>query len=250
MNTQKKVIAILAATFDGDDLHQHQVALCRAALNDAPDDAAATAVDVLHHQLANGKFIGRHNWFHGVRHLVKDSHGYIHWRDRIVEHYSFGDRSDEERAAALELGNACQMLEAKDLPVNGRTVINSETFADAPKGTPWLAALTSYYCFYDDAQGKPAGVILGLPDHAAVAVEVHGATTTLRYAEADDLSFGTYKMFHELQDEGYKPCTPKDLSYAGLVGMFTDLGLSPSQVDGIINLGCPQTEELSSAERI
>lgn len=249
MNTQEKVIAILAATHDGDDLYQHQVTVCRAALNDAPNPDTDAAVEALHQLIDKGDFQGRHNWFHGVRHLVKDSHGYIHWRDRIVEHYSFGDRSDEERAAALELGNTCQMLEAKDLPVNSRTVINSETFADAPKGTPWLAALTSYYCFYDDAQGKPEGVILGLPDHAAVAVEVHDATTTLRYAEADDLSFGTYKMFHTLQDEGYKPCSPKDRSYAGIVGMFTDLGLSPSQVDGIINLGCPQIEEVSSAER-
>jgi hypothetical protein len=86
-------------------------------------------------------------WFHGEVGLFKDSQGYVYWRGRQVEHFSFGEDKDREREAALRLSQTCQALEAAGIEVRGGTVTQRDLLLGLhrsanPAGALWADALS------------------------------------------------------------------------------------------------------------
>ncbi len=87
-------------------------------------------------------------WLHGQEGLQKDGRGYVYWRGREVEHYSFWrEEPDREREAAERLADICRTLEKLGITVHGGTVsqhqllIGLATSKD-PSGPQWAAQLS------------------------------------------------------------------------------------------------------------
>lgn len=180
-------------------------------------------------------------WFHGIVGLTKTGTGYVQWKGRTIEHYSFHDPLNEERAA-LKLAKRCLGYEAKGFPVTGRTAAMPDIFEPAPAGTPWLNLLMHYYTFLSGADGKPAWCILALPDHHAVAVRVSNGALETRYGYETDGAFGTYNLYHEMQNEGYASCCERTQKYEDLVDVLKEIGITPQQYDSVIAAGVPERE--------
>lgn len=58
--------------------------------------------------------------FHGIEELTKDGQGYIYWKGKHVEHYSFRgeDAEAREAEAAHDLADRCRHLENIGVPVS------------------------------------------------------------------------------------------------------------------------------------
>ena len=51
------------------------------------------------------------HWFHGIENLTQDGQGFVNWKGRHVEHYSYHNK-EEERQAAEKLADDCKKVEA------------------------------------------------------------------------------------------------------------------------------------------
>jgi hypothetical protein len=183
-----------------------------------------------------------------ARHLITRLHGgYIAWRGRSVEHFSFPDNEKFE-AAAIRLAEHCEMLEAKGFPVTPRTCMFRSLFREAPAGTPWLEAMTSYYTVLADSTGRARRCILALPGHAAVAIGIDDGHLVMDYAYETDAAFGTTNLLHELQAQGFVSCGSSDCSYDRLVELFVEAGLTPDLVRAVLATPAPEQHEQLTAE--
>lgn len=61
------------------------------------------------------------HWFHGIEHLTQDGQGFINWKDRFVEHYSYHDK-EEEKKAAEQLATDCRKVEELGFTPCGSTL--------------------------------------------------------------------------------------------------------------------------------
>lgn len=102
---------ILRATNDGDDLTPEHLKLVELAVNGFLNDKGWEAFKDLHKQVKTGY---KKPWFHGIEHLTQDHNGYIRWKEKIVEHYTF-DNYEEEKESAEELGRRCRILESNGI---------------------------------------------------------------------------------------------------------------------------------------
>jgi len=100
---------ILRLTNDGNDLAPGHLAIIQAACNHGLTEAGEMALAELHASVLRGYTKPGH---FGVEHVTKDHEGYIYWRGKQLEHYSFHD-SEKEREATQKLASACLALEAQ-----------------------------------------------------------------------------------------------------------------------------------------
>ncbi len=101
--------AILEATRDGDDLAPLDLKLVELAVNGQLNEHGEVAFYALADKAQKGY---TKPWYWGVEHLTRDHRGYVYWRGKQIEHYSFHD-AEEERVAAERLGRACRDIEAR-----------------------------------------------------------------------------------------------------------------------------------------
>ena len=179
--------------------------------------------------------------------LTKLPRGYIAWRGRCVEHFSFRDPV-EEQDAARDLANHCEMLEAKGFPVTDRTCRSRALYEQAPAGTPWLNAMTSFYAIFADSSGRATRCILRLADNAAVAVGMENAQLVMEYGYETEKALGTVNLFYALQDEGLSSIGADNCNYEPLVALFTQVGLTPQLVDAVLATPAPEGLEGPNTE--
>lgn len=183
-----------------------------------------------------------------ARHLITRLHGgYIAWRGRSVEHFSYREPEQFEEAAT-RLAEHCELLEAKGFPVTSRTCMFRPLFRQAPAGTPWLETMTSYYTVLADGTGRARRCILALPGHAAVAIGIDHGQLVMDYAYETEAAFGTTNLLHELQQQGFVSCGASDCSYDRLVELFAEAGLTPDLVRAVLATPVPEQPEQPAAE--
>jgi hypothetical protein len=142
----EQALQVLRATDDGDELAPRDLWLLERVVNHgrgrlgARDLARWNEVVDLTSRNAYGQ-----SWLHGVEHLTKTQQGNVCWKGCSVEHYSFGDRLEEERAAAHRLGACCRFLEANGREVSGREVLQAYTEARLALGLPHTRWLVTWY---------------------------------------------------------------------------------------------------------
>lgn len=247
MTPIEKSAAIIAATHDGNDLSVIDLRLCELAANNRLSDTGKTAFNALYESVSSGNYQKKDPvWHFGIVGLTKSGDGYVKWKGTTVEHYSFGD-AEEEKVAAENLAAHCRLLESNGFPVSWRTASAPEIYGQAPAGTPWREAMLSYYSFFSDRTGKATWAIFSLPEHAAVAVRMQDGQPETRFAYATDGAFGTYNMFHELQNEGFASCSNRVRTYQDLVEVLNEVGIQSDQLDAILASGAPEVETEQSA---
>ncbi|MEJ8837615.1 hypothetical protein [Ramlibacter sp. AN1133] len=172
-----RAIRILENTHDGDDLARRDLALLQHVVNHGR--AALTELglkrweDVVN-AVADGSYVKP--WLHGVENLSKDHDGYVKWRGRVVEHYSFRD-DEGERAAAQQLGECCRFLEAKGRPVRSMEVMKAYDEANHGQGLGlgrWLVV------WHTGTQGARTAVMRLREENANdSSAEIYGALPVL-----------------------------------------------------------------------
>lgn len=131
---------ILAATNDGNSLsggHLHLIQLC---VNGSAREAGLEELDRILTMVRNEGYT--RPWFYGVEGLTKDPEGYVYWKGRHVEHFSFRER-EKEKAAAESLGYRCRHLEDIGAEVTtGNVVFYWEHFIPSTEALLTRALLT------------------------------------------------------------------------------------------------------------
>jgi hypothetical protein len=186
-----RAIAILRHTRDGNDLSPSDLGLVELMVNASAfgvSEEAEAVFESLYQRVIDGRYDASSQYLHGVEHLTRDHQGYILWRGRRIEHYSYRNR-DDERIAAEKLGARCRSLEARDIPVTGRSAI-MPIYETMPAGSAHLPLIERLYAAFADENGLPACVIVSLPDGSARALAYQGDTLTARDFE------GCYEAFH------------------------------------------------------
>lgn len=112
--------SILSKTRDGEDLAPEHLYLLQCAVNGELNEKGVEFFT----QICNDVEAGNYSkpWLYGVENLTQDHEGYVYWRDKHVEHYSF-DNVDEGKRAAEELAERCRHLESIDVEVSNRNAI-------------------------------------------------------------------------------------------------------------------------------
>lgn len=174
--------------------------------------------------------------------------GYVAWRGRSVEHFDFRDDLEGFTRAGRELAEHCEMLEAKGFPVTSRTCMYRSLYREAPAGTPWLEAMTSYYTVVADGAGRGRRCILGLPGRAAVAIGMDDGQLVMDYGYESDAALGTCNLLYDLQNQGFKACGTNS-SYDRLVQLFNEAGLTPQLVAAVLATPVPEEPEQPRDER-
>lgn len=109
-----QAIGVLRKTSDGDDLAPRDLALLQLVVNAGGLSNLSEAGVARWHELCKSVNEGTYvrPWFHDVENLTKNHEGYVMWRGKTVEHYSFPeDRAAAEKVAAQRLGAECARLE-------------------------------------------------------------------------------------------------------------------------------------------
>jgi hypothetical protein len=174
--------------------------------------------------------------------------GYVAWRGRSVEHFHYGGDHGAFARAGRELAEHCEMLEAKGFPVTSRTCMFRPLFREAPAGTAWLQAMTTYYAVVADSTGRARRCIFGLPGHAAVAVGIDDGLLALEYGFESDAAYGTTNLLHQLQDDGFRSCDASNCNYDRLTQLFAEAGLTPELVAAVLAATVPERAEEPPAE--
>jgi hypothetical protein len=121
-----KVLAILQGTNDGSKLAPKHLWLVQEAVNNGMDcfsDYGVEQFNQLYDQVVNHTYDAAKVWFYGIEHMTKDQTGYVYWKGKHIEHFSFGRDTEGEKAAAHKLAGYCREIEKE-----GNTPCMSELF--------------------------------------------------------------------------------------------------------------------------
>ncbi len=229
MRTIDKVLEILQRTNDGAKLSPRDLRLLELGVNGALNEQGEEVIGEIHQAVLAGTY--RPQWFHGIEHMLQDHAGYITWKGRRIEHYSYRD-VEAERAAALELAGICHSLEKRDFAVTANTVSLFSPFHDAPKGSPWVDAMLCAYCGFAHAQ-DPRGVswvIFHVKDGAAIAVNAREETPIVMFEPETPGAFGSYTLFHRLSNMGLESILKPLHSHETFVQSMEQAGLTPAML--------------------
>ena len=126
MSAGDKAISILHATHDGDDLAPCELSLLESAVNGWLTKEGKVAFDDLHRRVESGEY--RKPWLFEVEHLTLDHDGYVYWRDKQVEHFTFYDdaaRRSLRTFSVKRLGPACRRIEVEGREVTCSSVMKA-----------------------------------------------------------------------------------------------------------------------------
>lgn len=121
MTDSEKAIEILQRTNDGDDLSPKHLWLVEVAVNGGLSELGKEAFDDLHKTVMAGTY--KPPWFHDIEGLTINHNGYVFWRGKEVEHYSFND-PEASKKAATRLARKCLAMEAAGIPITIGSVLN------------------------------------------------------------------------------------------------------------------------------
>jgi hypothetical protein len=116
-------------------------------------------------------------WLHGQEGLQKDGMGYVYWRGREVEHYSYREDMVGEREAAVRLADICTRMEQLGIEVRGGTVLQHKLLiglaeSNDPAGPLWAAQMSNrqLYAVRRHPDGRVALLFWDTPEDAEPAV--------------------------------------------------------------------------------
>lgn len=165
--------------------------------------------------------------------LTKACSGYVSWRGKVIEHYSFNDEN-AERAAATLLTLRCLVAEGKGFAVNGHTTSSLSPWADAPAETAWIEAMTCYYTAFAEVNGMCKSLILNLPEGNAVAMSKSYGQIVLECTCKTSFS-SQVDLFHRLQNSGMHSINDRLQTYAGFIGAMADACITPEDITRVLN---------------
>jgi|SRR5579871_3055052 len=124
MTYSDQALEIVQGTRDGNDLAPEHLKLVELCVNGWLSEAGEVAFAELYANVTKPKGYTR-PWLHGIEHLTKDHAGFVYWKGRAVEHYSFygDDAFEHEKAAAEEIARRCRILEARSEPISTSSVV-------------------------------------------------------------------------------------------------------------------------------
>lgn len=95
-------IKILQHSNDGDDLSPRHLKLVEMGANGYLNDAGIAELERIAAEVEADTY---QDWYFGIKGLWLDHQGYVYYKGKRVEHYSFtdGNYSEEARAAAQRL---------------------------------------------------------------------------------------------------------------------------------------------------
>lgn len=122
---KQRAIEVLRGTDDGDALSPGDLGLLQLVVNEGLAGLSrkgAERWEEICRAVASGTY--QNEWFHGVENLTQDHSGYVKWRGKTVEHFSYpSERVSEERIAAQMLGRVCTRLERDNVAVRSSEVM-------------------------------------------------------------------------------------------------------------------------------
>lgn len=230
MSIIDQAIEILQKTNDGELLTRPDLNLVQIAANGNLSERGEVQFAKLHVAVADGTYAQTKRWFHDVEFLSQDHEGYVYWKGKQVEHYSYDD-SVREAEAAVRLGERCRSLEEKGFPVNSRTTTNPDVY-QAPADTPWLTALVRYYTFF-----KKNDQVMGI--FYRMNVKPGEAQVIGAYKNQEGIQLipyeGAYEGFHAAQADGWTS-TDSARGYAETAELLKATGLTGEELDTIIKV--------------
>jgi hypothetical protein len=130
----KEAVDILRATDDGDELDGADLALLQDVVNSRGSclsERGGQYWAALHQSATSGSYVKR--WFCGIKNLTRDAQGYVYWRGKQVEHYSYQPEHRAKMiAAARILASVCTRIESSGEQVTGSAV--SRTYREMDFG--------------------------------------------------------------------------------------------------------------------
>ena len=235
MTNNDKACEILSATKDGDLLSPYHLDVLQTAVNNQLSPRGQELFDALYTDVTSGQYTdpksAKFPWMYGIENLTQDHEGYVYWRGKQVEHYSYSSsHRDEAIAAAKKLASNCILLEEKGFPVNSRTAIDKLTLS-APAGTPWLAAMTRYYTFFEK-EGEPT-IGIFYPNHreeeplgAFACRRVNGELQTTWHE-------GAYEAYHHFAAKGFSSADHLD-DYDSFAAVIEKTGVTAPELAQLI----------------
>ena len=124
MNACEMGIEILRKTNDGEELAPAHLAILQEAVNGWLSELGEVAFSDLYQKVVEGGY--QKPWHCDIEHMTKDHEGFIYWKDRQIEHYSFSVDDEgwkRERAEAERLGERCRHLESIGVEVTTTTAV-------------------------------------------------------------------------------------------------------------------------------
>jgi hypothetical protein len=115
-----KIIEILLATRDGEELAPVDLKLVELCANDWLSERGEVAFEEL---LANVRHGYKPPWFMGIEYMTRDHQGFLYWKDKCAEHYDH-DLWQEDgwhermKADAEELARRCRWLDEHGKEIN------------------------------------------------------------------------------------------------------------------------------------
>ena len=105
---------ILRATNDGNQLSREDLCVVQCAVNAQLSENGEVYFYDLHKRCTKEAY--KKPWFHSQEHLTIDHDGYVYWREKNIEHFSYRNKT-EEKEAAKQLASDCQTLEKNNVRV-------------------------------------------------------------------------------------------------------------------------------------
>lgn len=127
-----RVLEILRATNDGNDLAPRDLSLTELAINRNLSEKGAAAFDKLYSDVCVQRtYDASKVWFLDLENITRDHAGYIYWRGVPIEHFAFNS-GERMRKAAEHLQSACLTMERFGLAVSSAAVYLSWLHVMAP----------------------------------------------------------------------------------------------------------------------
>lgn len=117
-------LEILEKTNDGNDLSITHLRLVEAAVNGFLDKHGNEQFRRLADCVRQGDV---KPWFHGIEHMTIDHHGFVFWKDIVIEQFHLSwAYSDEAKGKAAKLARRCRTIEERcETPCYGNLVRSS-----------------------------------------------------------------------------------------------------------------------------
>ncbi|MBD2503885.1 hypothetical protein [Anabaena azotica] len=115
-----KCLFILSNTNDGEKLSPRHLTLIQLVVNNLANEAGLNELQRVYEMVNNNNYT---DWFYGIENLKKDHQGYIYWRNKYIEHFSYKDDYEGERLAAEKLASRCKHLESIGVEIDIDSVV-------------------------------------------------------------------------------------------------------------------------------
>lgn len=115
-------IDILKRTNDGNDLEPSDLNLIQSCINGGLTEEGEIYFQKLYNSVLSLKY--QKPFLCGIENITRDHEGYIYWKEKQIEHFTFSIMSYERvKNECLELKRRCEILEYLGQVINTGSVI-------------------------------------------------------------------------------------------------------------------------------